>query len=440
MTGPRLVLLALLAFGALVATAPPDAGACSCAYRSDEARYRAADAAVIGTVVAGDEERVTLRVDHEFKTDLPEQIVLPNGESPACGLDLEPGDDEVGLFLHRTTGGGWTASLCDYVDPDRLPGAEQRLPPPAGTGTAALLAYGGFSAGRVAALDAEGRPLAYGAGRGEAVQMSVCPRSRHAVELAVDDDGPLLARRRLRDLRVVHQARPPHARRSVDVTCLDEAGERLLVAVDRRRGDDAVAVLDRGRPRVIWRGRAQRMELDGGFAFVERKARRGLLAVDAETGARWRLRGVRPLTESWTLSPDGTKVAAITPGGEQGGRDEAALVVAELTGARRIVTRDLGLEWLEATVLWLSDDRILFGGDSNFLRLYDAELRQLRRYGTRFTPVRLTLAGGRVYGIGSGLEVAEGPEWAARVLGDLPARGLSELVGIPRGVAIDTTG
>src|ERR687893_701576 len=118
MTTRPLVALALIAFAALVATAPP-AGACSCAYRSDEVRYRDADAAMIGTVVAVGEGTATLRVDHEFKVDLPAEIVLENDQEDSCGLGIrEAGSDDVGLFLHRTDD-GWTASLCDSVDPDR---------------------------------------------------------------------------------------------------------------------------------------------------------------------------------------------------------------------------------------------------------------------------------------------------------------------------------
>jgi hypothetical protein len=439
MTTRLLVVFALAVVAALVATAP-QARACSCAAQDPDEHYREADAAVIGTVVAADDKRATLRVDHEFKVDLPAEIVLDNGEEDSCGLGLERGDEQVGLFLSRD-GDGWTSSLCQRVAPDDLPGARDRLPPPAGRGTASLLAHGEFSGGRLAALDAEGGLLAYGAGRGDAVHVSVCPRSDRVVELAYDERRPWIAVRRLRDMAILFERRFPLPGRPRRVQCNDDRGEAVTVAVDRPRGrDDLIVALDRGRPSVTWRSRSRAIELAGDFAFVDEGKRRGMRAVNVSLRTGWRLPGVRAYTSDWVISPDGTRAAAITTGSDRPRTGEAALVVVQLGGKRWVIQRKLDLHWLDASVLWLSNDRLLLGGDSNALRLYDGRLRPLRRYATEFTPIKLILQGDRIYGIGDGLHVAEAPGYVERILGRLPAPGLYNLVAIPGGAEINTLG
>jgi hypothetical protein len=191
---------------------------------------------------------------------------------------------------------------------------------------------------------------------------------------------------------------------------------------------------------VAWRGRSRAIELAGDFAFVDLGKRRGMHAVHVSLRQHWRLRGVRAYTSDWVVSPDRLRAAAISTGSDRPRTGEAAFVVVRLTGARTVRVREIDLRWLDASLLWLSNDRILFGGDSNYLRLYDARLNLLRRYDTQFTPIKLIAQGDRIYGLGEGIEVAEGPQLAARSLGDVPARGLYNLVAIPGGADIDTRG
>ncbi|HEX2084675.1 MAG TPA: hypothetical protein VHF89_03255 [Solirubrobacteraceae bacterium] len=433
----RLAVLAALALTILGFALTDRAEACSCLERTPHERYRDADAAVIGTVISDDGRVGRIRVEHDFKVELGDVVEVPTGGDGAiCGLDLRPGE-RLGLFLTRTEG-GWTASTCDLIDPDDLPDAAKRLPTPLGSGTAVLLAYGSFSAGRVAALDAEGRPLAYGRGLGVTYALDVCPGSTHAVEL-VGHGRQQLVVRRLRDLAVVRKQVAPWRDNVGAIACRDPEGRRLLVSVASRREARVLTFADR-RSRTLHRGRFHGVELLGRYAILD--DRRGASVLDVRTGRVRRLRGVRPATEQWALSPDGTRAAGIAPGFDR--KDgEGGLAVVDLRRPRPAVTRRLrGTFLFEGTIVWLSRDRLLLGGGRTRLRLFDDRLRPLRAFRSRPAPVLLTLAGGRLYGAAGAehLLVASPPGFAVRDLGPLPASGLTSLEAIPGGAEIRVAG
>jgi hypothetical protein len=431
------LLVAVIALAALVVTAPPEAGACSCIGTDPEERLKQVDAAVIGTVVSDDGRRGRIRVEHDFKVDLGEEIVVPtSGDESACGLDLEAGS-RIGLFLQRDERGRWTSSFCDTVDPDDLPGAAERLPPPLGEGTATLLAYGEFSGGRLAALDAEGRPLAYGAGEGATYGVSVCPGSQHAVELVQRGRTAWIAVRRLRDLAIVSERRSPWSGTLAAAACRDRDARRIVFAVGTRREGKVVALED-GRTRTLHRSRGHfETDLLGDHAILV--ARDGTRLLDLRSGAVRRLRGVPRDAEQWALSPDGTRAAGIAPGFFR--RDsQGSLVLVDLDRRTRATVRVLrGSNLVEATVMWLGDDRLLFAGDSLHMRLLDGRLRPVRTLAGRMVPILLTLSEGRVYGIDEGLQVADPPGFVPRDLTRLPAAGLSSLTAIPGGAQVDVT-
>ncbi|HEX8085883.1 MAG TPA: hypothetical protein VF529_16445 [Solirubrobacteraceae bacterium] len=433
----RLAILAAAAVTLLGLATTDRAGACSCAQIDPEERLKQVDAAVIGTVLSDDGKVGRIRVEHEFKVDLPAEIEVGTGdEESACELSLEPGR-RIGLFLTRAKSGRWSSSLCDMVDPDDLPGAEERLPRPLGEGTAALVAYGSFSAGRVALLDGEGRPLAYGAGRGTAERLGVCPGSRHVVELVRDGARPSIAIRRVRDAAVVRQRRSPWRGNVSRVACGDPDGRKLFAVVGRRRST-SVAALEDGRPRTIHAGRYVGAELIAPYAILVR--RRGADLLDLRTGRVRRLRGVRGHSESWALSPDGTRAAGIAPGFDR--RDFAgAVMLVDLARRTRAIVRPAREDFtLTNAVLWLDDDRLLVAGDSRRLRLVDDALRTLRTFRSRLEPAGLVIAGGGVYGVDDEtLRVAEGPDLAQRDLARLPARGISSLAALPDAPQVDVT-
>ncbi len=416
------------------------AGACSCAYADDAERYRDADAAVIGVAISDDGERGRIRVEHDFKVDLGAEVEVPtSGDGANCGLSFEPGQ-EVSLLLYRD-GDGWSAGTCSTIDPDHLPGAKDRLPPAAGAGDAALLLYGSSSGGRVAALDADGRLLAYGAGRGEAFAVTPCPGNDRVVELAGDGRRSVIAVRRLRDLRVLRERPAPAG--GVTLSCRDRAARRIVVGVQRgRRG--SVLALEDGRRRTLRPERLIRdIDLAGDFAFIDVGRGGGVRALDLDSGAERRLPGLTAYTEDWAVSPDGTRAAAITEGSNREVNRRSGLAVVRLRGGRlRTVTRALpDLPWLDASVVWRGDDRLLLGGDSNRLRLYDARLRHLFTYASRPEPVKLFPAGDRLYGMsGDGVHVVEGPALRERLLAEEPARGLYNVLPLPAPVRIDTGG
>ncbi len=77
----RVALLLLSLVAVLIATAPRDAAACSCAPGPTAERYQRADAAVIGTVISDDGRRGRIRVEddgrYEFQTMLPKPYTVP---------------------------------------------------------------------------------------------------------------------------------------------------------------------------------------------------------------------------------------------------------------------------------------------------------------------------------------------------------------------------
>ena len=435
----RLAILAATALAIAGFATTDRAGACSCAGTPPEERFEEVDAAVIGTVISDDGKAGRIRVEHDFKVDLGEEISVPTGGDGAnCGLDLEPGD-RLGLFLTRDDDGGWTSSTCDTVDPDDLPGAAERLPRPLGEGTAALLAHGEFSAGRIALLDAEGRPLAYGAGEGTAAKVSVCPGSQHAVELVERRGGAWIALRRLRDAAVVRERRSPWRGNPDAVSCADPDGRTVFAVIGDRRSEGRIVALEEGRPRTIHRGTFTHAELVPGYAVLSRRGGAGLL--DLRSGRLRRLRGVRGHGESWALSPDGTRLAGIAPGFDR--RDFAgAVMLIDLRRRTRAIVRPSRESFaLTNAVLWLDDHRLLVSGESRRLRLVDDALRPLRTFPSKLEPSELVVRDGRVYGIGGDheLHVAEGPDLTQRALGRLPADGLSSLVAVPGGAEVDVT-
>jgi len=126
----------LLGVAIVVLLAPASAAhACSCAGGIPTIeRYRAADAAVVGTVLSrretpprpdgttgsGDPSYVRLRVDREYKADLPAELEIRTVRGSAtCGYDELPVGTRLSTFLDRSDG-EWTGGACDVVDEEEL--------------------------------------------------------------------------------------------------------------------------------------------------------------------------------------------------------------------------------------------------------------------------------------------------------------------------------
>jgi hypothetical protein len=121
----RTVALVCAAVAGLALTG--GAAACVCAEQPLSERLDAADAAIVGRVVAerrGDvkgapERLLTVEVDQRVKGDLDGTVVVRSPSGSDCDL-LVKRDKAVGLLLTRGADGAWLGTACSVVEPGRL--------------------------------------------------------------------------------------------------------------------------------------------------------------------------------------------------------------------------------------------------------------------------------------------------------------------------------
>jgi hypothetical protein len=121
----KALIFVVAVVAALLAAEP--ALACVCADAPLSERLDAADAAIIGRVVAersgetkGAPQRLlTVEVDQHVKGDVDDTIVVRSPSGSDCDL-LVPKAESVGLLLTRAPDGGWIGTACSMVAPGQL--------------------------------------------------------------------------------------------------------------------------------------------------------------------------------------------------------------------------------------------------------------------------------------------------------------------------------
>jgi hypothetical protein len=119
------LVLAIGVAAALVSAAP--ALACVCVDAPLTERLDAADAAIVGRVVAermgqtkGEPQRfLTVEVDQRVKGDADGTIVVRSPSGSDCDL-LVARDEPIGLLLTRAPDGAWLGTACSVVAPGQL--------------------------------------------------------------------------------------------------------------------------------------------------------------------------------------------------------------------------------------------------------------------------------------------------------------------------------
>lgn len=167
-----------------------------------------ADAAVVGVVVARRPGQVVLDVETAIGQRLARRLTIDTlDQGTSTTLAPEEGT-RVGVVLHRRDG-AWRATACDRVDPDGLLEAANGPQAPQ-QGTAAFVIAGHYGPARLAALDRQGQPVAFGAGdyREAAEALHTCPHNRFLVERAGPPywDGGREPRVIVRDLATLEPA------------------------------------------------------------------------------------------------------------------------------------------------------------------------------------------------------------------------------------------
>jgi hypothetical protein len=404
------------------------AAACTCADRDERDRLESGEKAIIGRVLSERQLDPDLydfsyrvRVERSFGVRLSGEIEL-GVAFEQCGT-LRVGARQ-GIFIRRRAS-GWVTDGCSIVAGSAMERALRPYRRPLGRGRLALLAGGHFGDSRVMALDARGRVIGYGQGRGEARDLSVCPGALRAAELFVDGRSLEVALRDLRSLRVVRSAVVAVGRRSIEpgrawVSCADGEGAAVHVAAS-----DYIQRTRYERTR-IWRADASGVHrvttLEGSqaaltstHAYVSRYGE-AIVAVDLATGAARRVTGARG-PDLLSVSPDGAHVAFYDSG--------RLRVVDTATGAAR--SRKSRYGWV---IEWLDPQRLLFRIGGNAL-VYDTELHRLRRYPFVRMYGQAHVAD-RLYGTNRyrlrSLNLATGRK---RTVAELTDRGIVDLVGVP---------
>lgn len=423
---------------ALAVTVEP-ARACSCVPPDPWSYLRQADGAFVGRLVSrreADQGRavLTFRVERAVKGKIGKTVeVVTANNGAACGIETSVGQ-RIGLFLSRE-GGGWQGHLCWQVAPEDLLAAVA-LPAPNGRGPVKLLVGGRFGPARTMALDAKGRTLAYGLGRGKVREFSACPGGRRVAELvALDTPDPphtsyIVAICELPTLRLIREQRLRH--RYFDTSglrCVDVNADQVIAFWGSGPDLERRARLIRITPTevtTIWQGMAWYASFRENFAYIQLFARAGttLIAVDLRTGATRKLGTVRVHgVYDLIADPARTRFAGLA-------YDEARaccprLVVADLA-QRPVSVRTLRLPNAVGQLFWLSHGRLaLFQNTEDAAVIFDRTLRVVSRF--RWPGISSTVVGSTVYGVGRGsLVKAELPSGPARVVRRLP--GVTETI------------
>ena len=421
---------------ALLATAV-DARACSCVPPDPWTYIQESDAAFVGRLVerrdaSGGAAILTFSVERSVKGKLGSRVEVRTPSSGAsCGIEAPIGE-RVGLFLMRERG-AWIGSLCKQVSPDDLLAAAKPLPAPNGRGAPAMWVGGRFGPARVMALDAHGRTLAYGRGKGVTRHLSVCPGARRVAELAFESGLEGIVRLAVRDARTLsvvrrRAVRLPGGRNPAALLCENATGSSVVVfGLPRGERGSGLYRIGSGPAREIWRGSGFLSSLVEGTAYVNAGWPKGkrLVEVDLRTG---RVQDIATVPRKPRLAPNEkrTRLAGIAV--RDNYRSRLVLVdVGKPASVRWIVLDDRNVD---GDVHFLSNGRLLYlpTAFDETARVLDASLRTLRRFEWRARDS--ALAGSRAFGITFTGELisARVGRGAARVVRRLPGSADPEVI------------
>lgn len=303
-------------------------------------------------------------------------------------------------------------------------------PPREGAGEPALFVGGRFGQARILALDAEGRIVASGDGKGgpylliapcpggdrvaEVVHLRSDKRMRATYEVAIRETASLRVVRRL-------SLKLPGWRFAVGLQCENAMGSSVVIFANWAGDSGLQAAIYRitgRRLTTVWKGTAFLSSLRPGIAYLRagRTASR-LVTVDLRTGS---VRRIAWLPRSPSVVPDatGTRLAGVAYGLSEPSR----LIFIDI-GSRPAQVHSIRLAGPDVVgdVFWLSGSLFVTLSDSNFARVLDRELRTRSRI--RWSAHDTAIVGSTAYGIRGvrrTLVVAPLPSGPMRVLRRLP--------------------
>jgi hypothetical protein len=398
-----LVIGAVVVVAALAAAVEP-ARACSCIPPDPWTFLKQADGAFVGRLTGREDigegrARLTFSVERAVKGQIGASVdVVTANNGAACGIETSVGQ-RIGLFVAREDG-HWTGTLCWQVSPEDLLAAAV-LPAPDGRGPVAMFVGGRFGPARTLALDAKGRTLAYGTGRGYTEPLAPCPDGERLAEIARVRTGSELAIRETRTLRVIRRQalKLPGRRYPVEMVCEGGAGSSVVI-FGIGAGDSPVGAglyrLAGDRLSIIWEGTAYLSSLNPRVAYLNAgKHAARLVKVDLRTG---RVTRIAWLPRSPSLVPDaaGKRLAGVA---YLSGERSRVVVVDLTTRPVSIRSLPLGAPEVAGFVFWLSEARFVFlpWATQGTARVLDLTLRTRSQF--RWNGFEAALAGSIVFGI-----------------------------------------
>jgi hypothetical protein len=432
----------------LLALAPP-ALACSCFRGDPRTQLDQSDGAFIGELVSADPAPPTassttyhFKVHEAFKGDVGETIDVESSTSGAsCGFEVQRGQD-MGFFLQRENG-VWKGGLCGQVAPDDLRKAAAPYPKPDGSGPLAFMVGGKYGEVRTLGLDARGKTLRYGKGEGWTRNLSVCPGSRVAAEVAVVATGD--TRRRylmLRDLGTFEPIRktlltgleaPGAGHYPLEVgalACRSASGDDVVLYAANNEADqtEATGKLVRVRPdaqSVIWEGGlggAASIPVSGGDAYVATRTEK-LIEADLTTGAvRDIAKTAGSLDAGPVLSPDGRRVAMHRP--REGGVDLYDVRTGDVKTNASVVGYRM---------VWVSNDRLVVTGTpDNGVIVLDGSLEKVGSW-SGWTADKTISVDGTLYGTSWDAKLVSAPalKGPMKELRTFDSPELTEIAAVP---------
>jgi len=432
----RLLVLVLVA-GSLI-VAGRSAFGCSCAQGDPRSSLEHADAAFVGrlesresptpspsgTYSSGQLVTYTFVVERSVKGDLGKKVeVESSGYGGSCGLGVSEGE-RIGLFLHRD-GDGWRSGLCSQISPEALIEAAKPLPAPTSNGPVSFVVGGRYGPVTAFAVDRKAKTVAYGHGTdwSATTHVSVCAGSLAMAEWGYRPGGtnvPVLAVRRFDSFEDAKVERLPELRigepdgnQLMAISCSDEQGTEVLVAVSDHQGDRTSVSRGRiirirdGSLRTLYSGTLQMAAFSRSADKAYITGGRGgedVMVVDLSSGRARRIAKIARGSEGFSVSPGELRLAATMTLDPQQPRT-FRITVVDMSSTPAAV-RNIVLDERDAygATRWANETTVLFvphSGGTSRVQVFDHMLRRKGSF-TGWDSSDSVVVDNMLYGIGWG--------------------------------------
>ncbi|MGH2783728.1 MAG: hypothetical protein ACRDJ1_00520, partial [Actinomycetota bacterium] len=411
---------------------------CSCAPGDPRSSLAQADGAFVGrlesresptpspggTFSSGQPVTYTFVVERSVKGDLGKRVNVESAAYGAsCGLEVRVGE-RTGLFLYRDDG-QWKSGLCSQIEPEALIEAAKPLPAPTSRGPVSFVVGGRYGPVTALGVDRKAKTVSYGHGADwdATTHLSVCPGSLAMAEWGYRTGGtnvPVLAVRKFDDFEDAEAHRLPELRdsepdfnRLIALSCSDERGTEVLVAVSDGQGEhDAVSrgriiQIRNGSLKTVYSGTLQMAAFSRSVDKAYITGGRGgedVMVVDLSTGRARRIARIARGSGGLSLSPSELRLATTMILDPQRPRSFRVTVV-DMTSTPAAV-RNIVLDENDAygETKWANDTTVLFvprSDRSGRVQVFDHMLRRKGSF-TGWYSSDSVVVDNTLYGIGWG--------------------------------------